>query len=216
MPFELGVYSFGNTPLRPDGSPGSTGEAIRNLIEAIRLAEAVGLDFFGVGEHHTTNMPVSSPTSVINAAAAVTSRIGLGSTVTVLSTDDPIRVYQQHTTADALAPGRIEITAGRGSSVDSFPLFGYHLEDYDALYAAKLDLLLTVNRQERVTWKGPFRDVPLEDALVVPRARQPLKIWLGTGGNPESYSGASDGAGRAGLRVPASGSGGLLQNRTER
>ena len=106
--------------------------------------------------------------------------------VTVLSTDDPIRVYQQHATADALAPGRIEITAGRGSSVDSFPLFGYHLEDYDALYAAKLDRLLAVNRQERVTWKGPFRDVPLEDALVVPRAQQPLKIWLGTGGNPES------------------------------
>jgi alkanesulfonate monooxygenase SsuD/methylene tetrahydromethanopterin reductase-like flavin-dependent oxidoreductase (luciferase family) len=94
MPFQLGVYSFGNTPLRPDGSPGSTGEAIRNLIEAIRLAEAVGLDFFGVGEHHTSTMPVSSPTSVINAAAAVTSRIGLGSTVTVLSTDDPIRVPQ--------------------------------------------------------------------------------------------------------------------------
>lgn len=186
MPFQLGVYSFGNTPRRPDGGLGSTAEAIRNLLEAVRLAEAVGLDFFGAGEHHTVNMPVSSPTSVINAAAAVTRRIGLGSTVTVLSTDDPIRLYQQHATADALAPGRIEITAGRGSSVDSFPLFGYHLEDYDRLYAAKLDLLLAVNRGERVTWKGPFRDIPLEDALVVPRAEQPLKIWLGTGGNPES------------------------------
>ena len=108
MAFQLGVYSFGNTPLEPDGTTGRTGQAIRDLIEAIQLAEAVGLDFFGIGEHHTLNMPVSSPTSVINAAAAVTHRIGLGSTVTVLSTDDPVRVYQQHATADALAPGRVE------------------------------------------------------------------------------------------------------------
>jgi len=207
MAFQLGVYSFGNTPLEPNGTTGPTGQAIRDLIEAIQLAEAVGLDFFGIGEHHTLNMPVSSPTSVISAAAAVTHRIGLGSTVTVLSTDDPIRVYQQHATADALAPGRVEITAGRGSSVGSFPLFGYHLEDYDALYASKLDLLLAVNRQERVTWKGPFRDVPLEDALVVPRAERPLKIWLGTGGNPES----SVRAGTLGLPVAY----GILSGRAE-
>jgi alkanesulfonate monooxygenase SsuD/methylene tetrahydromethanopterin reductase-like flavin-dependent oxidoreductase (luciferase family) len=184
--FELGVYSFGNVPLRSDGSLGSTADAIRNVLEAIRLAEQVGLDYFGVGEHHTRTMPISSPASVVNAAAAVTTRIGLGSTVTVLSTDDPVRVYQQHATASAISGGRVDITVGRGSSTDSFPLFGYQLADYDALYAAKLDLLLAVNDSERVTWSGPFRDLPLTDALVVPRAEPKLKVWLGTGGNPES------------------------------
>jgi alkanesulfonate monooxygenase SsuD/methylene tetrahydromethanopterin reductase-like flavin-dependent oxidoreductase (luciferase family) len=184
--FQLGVYSFGNVPLRADGTLGSTAEAIRNVLEAIKLAEAVGLDFFGLGEHHTREMPISSPVSVVNAAAASTSRIGLGTTVTVLSTDDPVRVYQQHATAAALAPGRVEITVGRGSSIDSFPLFGYQVEDYDELYASKLDLLLAINDNERVSWSGPFRDLPLTDALVVPRAEPKLKIWLGTGGNPES------------------------------
>jgi len=197
MAFELGVYSFGNTPRLDSGGLGATSQAIRDVLEAIKLAEQVGLDFFGVGEHHTQTMPISSPTSVVNAAAAVTSRIGLGSTVTVLSTDDPIRVYQQHATAAALAPGRIEITAGRGSSTDSFPLFGYRLEDYDSLYAAKLELLLSANADERVTWDGPHRGGPLRDALVVPRAEVPLKIWLGTGGNPQS----SVRAGHAGLPI---------------
>jgi alkanesulfonate monooxygenase SsuD/methylene tetrahydromethanopterin reductase-like flavin-dependent oxidoreductase (luciferase family) len=116
MRFELGVYSFGNVQRGSDGTLGSAAEAIRNLLEAIRLAEQVGLDFFGVGEHHTTQMPISSPVSVINAAAAVTRRIGLGSTVTVLSTDDPVRVYQQHATAAAISGDRVEIVAGRGSS----------------------------------------------------------------------------------------------------
>jgi alkanesulfonate monooxygenase SsuD/methylene tetrahydromethanopterin reductase-like flavin-dependent oxidoreductase (luciferase family) len=184
--FQLGVYSFGNVPRRPDGGLGSTAEAVRDVMEAIVLAEEVGLDYFGVGEHHTHAMPISSPVSVVNAAAAVTSRIGLGTTVTVLSTDDPVRVYQQHATASAISGGRVDITVGRGSSTDSFPLFGYSVEDYDALYAAKLELLLAVNDNERVTWSGPFRDRPLRDALVVPRAEPKLKIWLGTGGNPES------------------------------
>jgi alkanesulfonate monooxygenase SsuD/methylene tetrahydromethanopterin reductase-like flavin-dependent oxidoreductase (luciferase family) len=197
MTFQLGVYSFGNTPLQDGEGFGSTSQAIRDVLEAIKLAEQVGLDFFGVGEHHRHIMPISSPSSVINAAAAVTTRIGLGSTVTVLSTDDPVRVYQQHATAAALAPGRIEITAGRGSGTDSFPLYGYRLEDYDSLYAAKLDLLLAVNADERVTWDGPHRAQPLRDALVVPRADSALKIWLGSGGSPES----SVRAGRAGLPI---------------
>ncbi len=186
MPFQLGVYSFGNMQRRADGSLGPTGESIRNLLECIQLAEQVGLDFFGVGEHHTLEMPISSPSAVINAPAAVTRRIGLGSTVTVLSTDDPVRVYQQHATAAALAPGRVEITAGRGSSTESFPLFGYRTGDYDELYAEKLELLLACNASERVTWAGKFRGLPLNDALVVPRAEPALKIWLGTGGNPDS------------------------------
>jgi alkanesulfonate monooxygenase SsuD/methylene tetrahydromethanopterin reductase-like flavin-dependent oxidoreductase (luciferase family) len=184
--FQLGVYSFGNVQRSADGSLGSTAGAIRDVLEAIRLAEQVGLDYFGVGEHHTATMPISSPASVVNAAAAVTTRIGLGSTVTVLSTDDPVRVYQQHATASAISGGRVDITVGRGSSTDSFPLFGYDVSDYDALYASKLDLLLAVNDNERVTWSGPFRALPLRDAVVVPRAEPKLKIWLGTGGNTES------------------------------
>jgi probable LLM family oxidoreductase len=185
MTFELGVYSFGNTPRNADGTLGSTAQAVRDLMEAIHLADEVGVDFFGVGEHHTAELPISSPAAIINAAAASTTRIGLGSTVSVLSTDDPIRVYQQFATASVISGGRVDITVGRGSSTDSFPLFGFRLDDYDALFAAKLELLLAANEHERVTWSGPFR-TPLDDALVVPRPDEPLKIWLGTGGNPES------------------------------
>jgi alkanesulfonate monooxygenase SsuD/methylene tetrahydromethanopterin reductase-like flavin-dependent oxidoreductase (luciferase family) len=141
-------------------------------------------------------MPISSPSSVINAAAAVTTRIKLGSAATVLPTDDPVRVYQQHATAAALAPGRVEITAGRGHD-DPYPLYGYPLSERDSLYAAKLDLLLAVNAGERVTWDGPHRAQPLRDALVVPRADPPMKIWLGSGGSPES----SLRAGRLGLPI---------------
>lgn len=186
MTFELGVYSFGNTPRSADGGHGSTAEAIRNVLEAVQVAEEVGLDFFGFGEHHTPSMPLSSPTSLVNAAAASTRRIGLGTTVTVLSTDDPIRVFQQLATAAAIAPGRIEAVAGRGSSDITFPLFDLDVRDYDTLYSSKLDLLRTVNQQERVTWSGPHRRRPLDDAPVVPRPEQPLKIWLGSGGSPES------------------------------
>lgn len=183
--FELGVYSFGNTPRNEDGSLGGSAQAVRDLMEAIHLADEVGVDFFGVGEHHTAEIPVSSPAAIINAAAASTTRIGLGSAVSVLSTDDPLRVYQQFATASIISGGRVDITVGRGSSTDSFPLFGFRLDDYDALFAAKLELLLAANEHERVSWSGPFRP-PLEDALVVPRPEERLKIWLGTGGNPES------------------------------
>jgi alkanesulfonate monooxygenase SsuD/methylene tetrahydromethanopterin reductase-like flavin-dependent oxidoreductase (luciferase family) len=150
------------------------------------VAEEVGLDFFGFGEHHTPSMPLSSPTSLVNAAAAFTRRIGLGTTVTVLSTDDPIRVFEQLATASAIAPGRVEIVAGRGSSDITFPLFDLDVRDYDVLFRSKLDLLLAVNEHERVTWSGPHRRRPLDDTLVVPRPEQPLKVWLGTGGSPES------------------------------
>ena len=156
----------------------------------------MGLDYFGVGDHHTRTMPVSSPVTVLAAAAASTARIGLGSTVTVLGADDPVRVYQQHATASAISGGRADLTAGRGMSIDSFPLFGYELADYDRLYAEKLDLLLAVNPSERVTWRGSVL-APLDDALVVPRAEGGLKIWLGTGGNP----GSSIRAGTLGLPI---------------
>jgi alkanesulfonate monooxygenase SsuD/methylene tetrahydromethanopterin reductase-like flavin-dependent oxidoreductase (luciferase family) len=159
---------------------------MRNLREAIALADAAGLDYFGVGEHHTYEMPASAGAVILASAASITKRIKLGSAVTVLSTDDPVRVYQQFATLDALSNGRAEITAGRGSSTESFPLFGYSLADYDELYAEKLDLLLKINESNPVTWRGKHRP-SLENAWVVPRPeRGELPIWLGTGGNPDS------------------------------
>jgi alkanesulfonate monooxygenase SsuD/methylene tetrahydromethanopterin reductase-like flavin-dependent oxidoreductase (luciferase family) len=189
---ELGVYTFGNTPRNADGGFGATAQAIRDALEAVHLAEEAGLDFFGFGEHHTRSMPVSSPTSLVNAAAASTRRIKLGTTVTVLSTDEPVRVFQQLATAAAIAPGRIDVVAGRGSSAITFPIFDLDERDYDMLYSSKLGLLLELNRSERVTWNGPHRRRPLEDMLVVPRPDEPLRIWLGTGGSPESVLRAVD------------------------
>lgn len=184
---ELGIYSFGDVQRdTATGALGSTAEATRNLLEAIRLADQVGLDYFGIGEHHAREMPASAATVILGAAASTTRNIKLGSAVTVLSTDDPVRVYQQFATLDALSDGRAEITAGRGSSTESFPLFGHSLNDYDELYAEKLDLLLKLNESETVTWKGKFRP-ELNDALVVPRPDGgSLPIWLATGGNPHS------------------------------
>src|SRR3954454_20882159 len=185
-PFELGVYTFGNTPRTAEGGSGPTAQAIRDALEAVKVAEAVGLDFFGFGEHHTRSMPVSSPTALVNAAAAATRTIKLGTTVTVLSTDETIRVFQQLATAAAIAPGRIDVVAGRGSSAVTFPLFDLDERDYDTLFRSKLDLLIALNANEHVTWTGPHRRRPLNDTLVVPRPEQPLRIWLGTGGSPES------------------------------
>src|SRR3954451_9960989 len=185
-PFELGVYTFGNTPRTADGGYDPTAQAIRDALEAVHLAEEVGLDFFGFGEHHTRSMPVSSPTSLVIAAAAATRTIKLGTTVSVLSTDEPIRVFQQLATAAAIAPGRIDVVAGRGSSAVTFPIFELDERDYDMLYSSKFELLLELNRHERVTWSGPHRRRGLEDMLIVPRPEEPLRIWLGTGGSPES------------------------------
>lgn len=183
---ELGVYSFGDVQRDKNGELGSTAQATRNLFEAIKLADEVGLDYFGIGEHHTREMPASAASVILAAAASVTKKIKLGSAVTVLSTDDPVRVYQQYATLDALSGGRAEITAGRGSSTESFPLFGFSLNDYDELYAEKLDLLLAINENETVTWSGKHR-AALTAAPIVPRPDSgTLPIWLGTGGNPQS------------------------------
>ncbi|KQW05028.1 luciferase [Leifsonia sp. Root4] len=184
---ELGVYSFGSLARDPQsGELVSTAQSTRNLLEAIRVADEVGLDYFGIGEHHTHEMPASAAATILAAAASVTENITLASAVTVLSTDDPVRVFQQFATVDALSNGRAEITAGRGSSTESFPLFGYSLNDYDTLYAEKLELLLAINANERVTWSGTTRPA-LHDAAVVPRPDAgSLPIWLGTGGNPSS------------------------------
>nr|WP_015062372.1 LLM class flavin-dependent oxidoreductase [Arthrobacter sp. J3.37]AFK89191.1 oxidoreductase, (N5,N10-methylenetetrahydromethanopterin reductase) [Arthrobacter sp. J3.37] len=197
---EIGAYSFGDTQLHPDGTPRSTSEAVRNLFEAIVHADKAGLDYFGVGEHHTTSMPASSPGALIAAAAAATEKIKLGSAASIIGTDDPVRVFQQFATADAVSGGgRIEITAGRGSSVETFPLFGYDMTDYDQLYAEKLDLLMKINenKDEHVSWSGSVRP-SLDNLAVVPRpVNGRLPIWLATGGN----AGSSARAGQLGLPV---------------
>ncbi len=197
---EIGAYSFGDTQLNLDGSSRPTHEAISNLMEAIVLADREGLDYFGVGEHHTVSMPASSPGAIIAAAAVATKHIKLGSAASIIGTDDPVRVFQQFAIADAISGGgRVEITAGRGSSVETFPLFGYELTDYDQLYAEKLDLLLHLNesKTEEVSWSGTTRP-SLDNLAVVPRpVNGSLPIWLATGGNVNS----SVRAGQLGLPI---------------
>jgi probable LLM family oxidoreductase len=183
---ELGVYTFSD--LSPDpkaaGAIGAA-ERLRNLIEEIELADQVGLDVFGVGEHHRPDYAVSAPPIVLAAGAERTKRIKLSSAVTVLSSDDPVRVYQQFTTIDLLSGGRAEIMAGRGSFIESFPLFGYDLKDYDELFSEKLDLLLQIRDHDRVNWQGRHR-APMKDQPVYPRPERPLPIWVAVGGNPPS------------------------------
>ena len=159
---------------------------MRNLIEEIELADQVGLDVFGVGEHHRPDFLASAPAVALAAGAERTERIRLTSAVTILSSDDPVRVFQDFATLDLLSGGRAEIMAGRGSFVESFPLFGYDLEDYDDLFAEHLDLLLAVREREHVTWSGRHRPA-LEGAGVYPRPLQdPLPVWIAVGGTPQS------------------------------
>jgi probable LLM family oxidoreductase len=183
---ELGLYTFADVSL--EKGPGRIGphERLRNLIEEIKLADEVGLDVFGLGEHHRPDYAVSAPAVALAAAAERTKRIRLTSAVTVLSSDDPVRVFQQFATLDLLSGGRAEIMAGRGSFIESFPLFGYNLEDYDTLFEEKLDLLLKLNESERVTWSGSLR-APIHDRGVYPRPYQEkLPIWIAVGGTPRS------------------------------
>src|SRR6476620_2303007 len=155
------------------------------LLEEVELAEQVGLDVFGVGEHHRPDFVVSAPAVVLAAAAARTSRIRLTSAVSVLSSDDPVRVFQEFATVDLLSNGRAEIMAGRGSFIESFPLFGYDLNDYDELFAEKLELLVKIRDSERVPWSGEHR-APLRDQPIYPRTPNRLPIWVAVGGNPPS------------------------------
>lgn len=183
---ELGIYTFGD--ITPDPNTGraiSLSQRYAEILAAAKLADDAGLDVFGVGEHHRLDIPISSPALVMAAIAAQTKKIRLSSAVTVLSTLDPVRVFQDFATVDVLSGGRAEIIAGRGAFTESFPLFGHDLADYDALFVEKLDLLLKLNGSERVTWQGRFRP-PLADAQISPRPLDKLPIWLGIGGNPES------------------------------
>ena len=178
---ELGLYTFADV-----GSGMDPARRLRNLVEEIELADQVGLDVFGVGEHHRPDYAVSSPAVALAAAAGRTKRIRLSSAVTVLSSDDPVRVFQDFATLDLLSGGRAEIMAGRGSFIESFPLFGYDLGDYDELFSEKLELLLELRDSERVTWAGRHR-APLEDVGVYPRPVQdPLPVWIAVGGTPQS------------------------------
>jgi probable LLM family oxidoreductase len=184
---ELGIYTFGEAAADPvSGRAVSAHQRLRDLIEEIELADQVGLDVFGVGEHHRPDYVVSAPAVVLTAAAERTRRIRLTSAVTVLGSDDPVRVFQAFATLDLLSGGRAEIMAGRGSFVESFPLFGYDLDDYDELFAEKLELLLKLRESERVTWSGAHR-APLNGLGVYPRPLQErLPIWIAVGGTPGS------------------------------
>jgi len=178
---EIGVHTF--VELGPAVSPA---ERMRNLVEEMELADQVGLDVFGVGEHHRPDFAVSSPAVVLAAAAARTRRIRLTSAVSVLSSDDPVRVFQDFATLDLLSGGRAEIMAGRGSFIESFPLFGYDLNDYDALFDEKLRMLLAIREREQLRWSGTHTQT-VEDRGVYPRpVQEPLPVWVAVGGNPES------------------------------
>jgi probable LLM family oxidoreductase len=177
---EIGVYTFAEL----DGRSGAT--RMRQLLDEVELAEQVGLDVFGLGEHHRADFLVSTPAVALAAAAARTERIRLTSAVSVLSSDDPVRVFQEFATVDLISGGRAEIMAGRGSFIESFPLFGYDLRDYDALFAEKLELLLELRESEVVTWSGEHR-AAIDGLGVYPRpVQQPLPVWVAVGGTPES------------------------------
>ncbi|WP_336157545.1 LLM class flavin-dependent oxidoreductase [Amycolatopsis sp. VC5-11] len=184
-PFEIGILTFAELTKDPvTGSLPSPRQRARETIEQAQLADQVGLDVFGAGEHHRTDFVGSAPSVLLAAAAEKTERIRLTSAVTVLSSEDPVRVWEQFATIDLLSAGRAEIIAGRGSYTESFPLFGYDLADYADLFREKLDLLLAIREQNPLTWKGKFR-APLDDADIAPRA-DGLPIWVGVGGSAAS------------------------------
>jgi probable LLM family oxidoreductase len=183
---ELGLDTFGDVTVDADGRPVSQPQVIRDVVSEAVLADELGLDFFGVGEHHRADFAVSAPEVVLAAIAGQTSRIRLGSAVTVLSSDDPIRVYQRFATLDAVSGGRAEVILGRGSFVESFPLFGYDLADYERLFEEKLELFAALRAEQPVTWSGTTRP-GLEEQQVFPRtASASLRTWVGVGGSPQS------------------------------
>jgi probable LLM family oxidoreductase len=189
-PIELGLDTFGDVTADADGRPRSQARVLRDVLAEAALADQLGVHSFGLGEHHRPDFAISAPEVVLAAIAARTTRIRLGTAVTVLSTDDPVRVYERFATLDALSSGRAEVILGRGSFTESFPLFGYSLEDYEALFEEKLALFASIRDADHtgrpVRWKGSVRP-PLDVASVTPRVeRPPLSVWVGVGGSPES------------------------------
>jgi len=183
---ELGLDTFGDVTEGPDGNPLHAAQVMRNVVEEGVLADAVGVDFIGLGEHHRADFAIASPEMVLATIAGRTTRIRLGSAVTVLSSDDPIRVYQRFATLDAISNGRAEVILGRGSFIESFPLFGFDLNQYEELFNEKLDLFAAVLTQQPVTWSGSTRP-PLKNQPVFPKTESgTLKTWIGVGGTPQS------------------------------
>ena len=183
---ELGIGMFGDLNINSKGEIQPTQQRLLELIEEIKLMDQVGLDFFGIGEHHRPDYAVSVPEIVLAAASTVTKNIKLGSAVSVLSSSDPVKLYQSFATLDLISGGRAELMAGRGSFTESFPLYGYNLQDYDELFEEKLELLLQINKERKVTWKGEFRPA-LKDQEILPRAvNDRLSVWVAIGGTPQS------------------------------
>lgn len=185
-PLELGIDTFGDVTKDENGHVLSQAQVIRNVVEEGVLADRVGIDSFGLGEHHRADFAISAPDVILAAIAAKTSRIRLGTAVTVLSSDDPIRVFQRFSTLDALSNGRAEVILGRGSFTESFPLFGYDLKDYETLFDEKLDLFAALLTQEPVTWQGSTRPPLLKQSVYPPVERGRLRTWIGVGGSPQS------------------------------
>src|ERR1035437_939557 len=189
---EFGLHTFGDITLRADGAPKTHAQVLRDVVAEAEVADAVGIEFFGVGEHHRDDFAVSAPEVVLGAIAARTTRIRLGTAVTVLSSDDPVRVYERFATLDGVSNGRAEIILGRGSFTESFPLFGYSLDDYQVLFDEKLELFARLRREGAVTWRGTTRSA-LEEQRVYPTAeRAPIPTWIGVGGSPQSVIRAVD------------------------
>ena len=182
---KLGLHTFGDVTVDDDGARTSDAQTIRNIVDEAVLGDQVGLAYFGVGEHHRHEFAVSSPEIVLAAAASRTERIHLGTAVTVLSSDDPVRVYERFATLDAVSNGRAEAIVGRGSFIESFPLFGYDLRDYEALFDEKLDLFARLRDETPVTWQGTQR-AALENADVYPKTENGFPVWVGVGGTPSS------------------------------
>ena len=185
---EIGIDSFAASGYRnPDGTQVNNSDALEQLLERIEIADRAGLDVFGIGEHHRKEFLDAAPVAILAAAAARTKRIRLTSAVTVLSAADPVRVFQNFATLDLISKGRAEMVLGRGSFIEAFPLFGYELDDYDNLFNEKLGLLLKIRDNETVTWSGKFRPA-LHNQSIYPRpVQQPLPMWIGVGGTPESF-----------------------------
>jgi probable LLM family oxidoreductase len=184
-PISLGLDTFGDVSLGPNGQPQPMDAVLREVLDQATLADEIGIDFIGLGEHHRPDFAISSPEIVLAAIAGRTQRIKLGTAVTVLSTDDPVRVFQRFSTLNALSNGRAEPILGRGSFTESYPLFGHDLNDYDQLFEERLDIFAQLTRNPTITWSGKTRS-PLENQHVFPQLGQPMTVWVGVGGSPES------------------------------